>query len=81
MKPSLWTICPYEKIVFTGSSVVYNCTGEAVVPLNATEELKRIVQQQIIQGLGVDAAATGLDGVGAILEHFLMPYLFKPIVL
>merc|ERR1711991_858162 len=81
LNPSLWTICPYSSIRFTGSSVVYNCKGNAVVPLNATDALKALVQEQIVQGLGVDAAATGLDGVGALLAHFLMPGLFKPIIL
>jgi len=80
-QPLLWSICPYEKISFLNSSVVYNCTGQAVVQLNSTEELKTLVQDQIVQGIGVDAAATGLDGVGALLEHFLMPHLFRPIVL
>jgi hypothetical protein len=61
--------------------VVYNCTGSAEVPLNQTEELKVLVQDQIVQGIGVDAAATALDGVGALLEHFLLPVLFKPLTI
>lgn len=83
LRQSLWSVCPFERISFNSSTfcINYSCTGSAEVQVNATDALKAAVQQQIAQGIGIDVAATLLDGFGAILEHFAMPRIARPIVL
>lgn len=83
LRPSLWTICPWERISFNDTTfcIHYECTGTATVAVNSTESLRRTIEQQVIQGIGVDGAATFVDLVGCILEHYIMPRLVQPIVI
>jgi hypothetical protein len=81
---TLWTVCPYSGISFDESKycINYNCTGTVTVLINVTTAVVTpIVTSNILQGVGVDAAATFLDVLGTIFEHFLLPVAMKPIVL
>ncbi len=65
----------------TNYVIRYECDGSADLPLNATASTVSLIQQNILQGIGIDAAATFLDLVGAIFEHFFLPKALRPIVL
>jgi hypothetical protein len=81
LRPGLWTICPWEKIVLSPPCIHFECDGSAIVPLNATATTVALIQQNVLQGIGIDCASTALDLVGAIFEHIFLAKAMRPIVL
>jgi hypothetical protein len=74
---TFWSYCPKESITFDRNNfcITYICNGTFSLSRSAQRDQQVSVQNNILQSVAFDAAATGLEVVGVCLEFFLMPLL------